>query len=401
LGWWKDSTQQDLADYINNKGIVDHFSLLEYYQTKVLEYVCHEEMYDVNFDLDEVEEALKTVSDHFAKFCHHLEELQEQVTMLQDAIDTVSTMRQAQRDLELSSEKILDGVGKMLEKPLVVLLSGETGVGKSTLACWLTDTCRTDVFKVSDTDVLTTKCHDNGNEGDTFFSGKMIGEKYQLSTEDKESGMFEVRVKVIDAPGMGNDPDFVKDEHGQPLDDAKILLQTKDYIKTTCKEISALVWMEHAYKFDNDIEVDIETRRLMRDYARLFQLDTFRNVIVVFTKDDEIDSEDAEENLQKMSNKFRMEFRKIGREVFPNKKHWGFLDQLVDSFKFMHFDLPEISSLMEVKPEGTEDWKPSDYIETNDLETSTNIRQLQNFIRAVYNAKKKAPMKTGSIFQKC
>merc|ERR1712198_770204 len=107
---------------------------------------------------------------------------------------------------------------KYHEKHCVILL-GNTGVGKSTIACYLSNTTESDTFKVSHTSVVTT--NDVHHKEVKVFRG----------TESES--LFNTTLQILDCPGLGN---TAKDKDGNKLTDDHVLKLISNSIRINCRE---------------------------------------------------------------------------------------------------------------------------------------------------------------------
>ena len=107
---------------------------------------------------------------------------------------------------------------KYHEKHCVILL-GNTGVGKSTIACYLSNTTESDTFKVSHTSVVTT--NDVHHKEVKVFRG----------TESES--LFNTTLQILDCPGLGN---TAKDKDGNKLTDDHVLKLISNSIRINCRK---------------------------------------------------------------------------------------------------------------------------------------------------------------------
>ena len=99
-----------------------------------------------------------------------------------------------------------------------IVLIGDTGVGKSTIASYLSNTSNSDTFKVSHNSTVTT--NDVHHKEFKVFKG--------LEAESK----MNTTLQILDCPGLGN---TAKDKDGNRLTDDHVLKLISQSVRNNCR----------------------------------------------------------------------------------------------------------------------------------------------------------------------
>ena len=191
--------------------------------------------------------------------------------------------------------------------PHIVLVLGKTGVGKSTLSCWLADSCDTSVYAVShDKEAGTVEV----GELETpvkYFGGHIHGPDF-----GDGSNFSDMYIRIIDVPGLGgNVPGKT---------DGDVLRAMKEYLMSKCTVVSAIVWLE-----ESNLREDSSRQRMVADYVDFLGIEALKNLVVVCNKasnnltskvEDEEENDDANDSLDKFSASFKKMLQDSFRTLF-------------------------------------------------------------------------------------
>jgi len=197
--------------------------------------------------------------------------------VVEDLKDFRTEVRDKFKVLKKNQEKMINMVQKQGDhKTCSVVLLGDTGVGKSSIACYLANTFRRDHFKVSHTTKITTNNID-------FLETKVFP---GTAFEDK----LNTTLRISDSPGLGR----TAKHDGKVVEDPEILKDIANHIATYGGEVSAFLLVL-------DCEEEVRAERLQK-YAEQFD-DLggafFKSLIAIFNKSDIEDEKDIEDEFRK------------------------------------------------------------------------------------------------------
>ena len=202
----------------------------------------------------------------------------------QKVYDRFQELLDGQADILDGQTEIKNVVGKEFQmlrdhKTCSVVLLGDTGVGKSSIACYLANTFRKDHFKVSHTTKITT------NNVDFLETKVFPGTDFELNTT----------LKISDCPGLGR----TATHDGKVVEDPEILKEVADHIATYGGEVAAFLLVLNCEK-------EMQAKRLQK-YAEKFDTEGgafFNSLIAIFNKTDIEEENDIEDEFCKAFDPF-------------------------------------------------------------------------------------------------
>jgi len=217
-----------------------------------------------------------------------------------------------QHTTNVVSKAVLEIKNQQKEETHSVVLLGDTGVGKSTVARYLSGTLDTgnaeNPFKVSHGEtVLTNEVH---RYTDNVFGGKLEEVKY-------------VKLHIGDTPGLGGTAENIE---GEKISDEEVLELIRGHINLHCKGetqgLSAFLLV-----LDNNADINAESLKL---YINKFTAeDLAKNLILVLNRSKLKTMDD--ETLELFKGEF-LEIIGDGRPLRPGTK------ELVGNIKAVHFN---------------------------------------------------------------
>ena len=200
--------------------------------------------------------------------------------------DWLQKLQDGQADILDGQTEIKNVVGKEFQmlrdhKTCSVVLLGDTGVGKSSIACYLANTFRKDHFKVSHTTKITT------NNVDFLETKVFPGTDFENE--------FNTTLKISDCPGLGR----TAKHDGKVVEDPEILKEVADHIATYGGEVAAFLLVLNCEK-------EMQAKRLQK-YAEKFDTEGgafFNSLIAIFNKTDIEEENDIEDEFRKAFDPF-------------------------------------------------------------------------------------------------
>jgi len=272
----------------------------------------------------------------------------------EDLKDFRTEVRDQFKDVKGNQEKMMNLVRKQGDHKICsVVLLGDTGVGKSSIACYLANTFRKDHFKVSHTKDVVTQSVD-------FLETKVF-------PETKFEEELNTTLRISDCPGLGR----TAKHDGKIVEDPEILKDIANHIATYGGEVAAFLLVL-------DCEEEVRAERLQK-YAEQFD-DLggafFKSLIAIFNKTDIEDEKDFEDEFRKAFHKF-IENKYNNPDTIDAKK-----DQVKDVPVIRFDDNIEIDHDSADKP-FSHDWAKG-----NNLEQA---KELIHLIREKSNAPYRSP----------
>ncbi|CAE7041126.1 unnamed protein product, partial [Symbiodinium sp. CCMP2456] len=254
--------------------------------------------------------------------------------------------------------------------PHIVLVQGKTGVGKSTLCCWLSDSFDTKVFAISHDKGAGTVEVAEPEDPVKYLGGHIHGPDF-----GDGSNFSETYIRIIDVPGLGGNV--------PGKSDGDVLRAMKVYLKEKCNKVSAIIWLE-----EPSVKQDSSRERMVASYVDFLGIEALKNLVVVCNKapktltnkvEDDEDNEDAASNLERFKKSFKEILQDILQPVAGPSHN---IADLVSLIPMVDLNLPEIHQLMEKKY-----GSPSEFVKKKGLNRGRNMQSLAKIAQFICSRK--------------